>query len=89
MAMVRSAGPHACIYFSIIEQLKLIETLVHFSLFLSLSLSVCVCVCVCVCMQEVIMTLEVCHKDFEALIRKIQLFGQSDLESKYVIIFLT
>lgn len=32
------------------------------------------------------MTLEVCRKDFEALIRRIQLFGQSDLGTKYVTI---
>jgi len=34
------------------------------------------------CLQEVIMTLEVCLRDFEALIKRIQLFGQSDLDTK-------
>ncbi len=33
--------------------------------------------------QEVIMTLEVCRKDFGALIQRIQLFEQSDLHTKY------
>lgn len=32
------------------------------------------------------MTLEVCRKDFEALIRRIQLFEQSDIHSRYIMI---
>lgn len=33
------------------------------------------------------MTLEVCRKDFEALIRRIRLFEQSDLHAKYIIVY--
>lgn len=35
------------------------------------------------------MTLEVCRKDFEALIQRIQLFGRSDIYAKYVYSYMS